>query len=137
MPAIGTGLGSDVDVCRAKGFEVHAMDQNFMTFPDESFDVLWCRHVLERSVAPLFTLTEYRRLTKAGGLVYVEVPAPDTSAHHERRPNHYSVLSAGGWQSLFLRAGLHVLRAQQHSFTADTGADAYFAFQLRKPAMEG
>lgn len=134
LEAIGTSLGADVDICRAKGFDVRAMDQNFMDFPDESFDVLWCRHVLEHSVAPLFTLSEYRRLTKPGGIIYIEVPAPDTSAHHERGPNHYSVLPLSGWVSLFSRAGLAMKRGQQHNFEVDCGPDSYFAFTLRRPA---
>jgi SAM-dependent methyltransferase len=134
IAAIGTGLGPDVHVCRAKGFDVRSMDQNFMDFPDASFDVLWCRHVLEHSVAPLFTLSEYKRLTKAGGLIYVEVPAPDTSAHHERGQNHYSVLTASAWIGNFKRAGLTVERGQQHNFEVGTGPDTYIAFTLRKPA---
>jgi SAM-dependent methyltransferase len=130
-------LGADVSICRAKGLEVHEMDQNFMTFADESFDVLWSRHVLERSIAPMFTLSEYRRLTKAGGFLYIEVPAPDTSAHHERETNIYSALSPGAWQSLFMRAGFKILRGQRHAFTAPSGDDAYYAFWLRKPDVEG
>jgi hypothetical protein len=50
-------------------------------------DIYW------NSVAPLFTLAEYRRATKPDGLVYVEHPAPDISARHENNPNHYSVFT--------------------------------------------
>jgi ubiquinone/menaquinone biosynthesis C-methylase UbiE len=107
------------------------MDQNFMEFGDGEFDFLWCRHVLEHSVAPLFTLKEYRRVTKSGGLVYVEVPAPDTSAHHERNPNHYSVLPSSSWLSLFARAGLAVERGVEINFTPACGPDTYWAFLLR------
>src|SRR3954471_21710926 len=100
LEPVGITPGSDAAVCRGKGFDVREMDQNFMDFADASFDLLWCRHVLEHSVAPLFTLSEYRRVTRPNGLVYVEVPAPDTSAHHERNPNHYSILSASSWMAL-------------------------------------
>lgn len=132
--ATGITLGGDYDVCREKGFDVHQMDQNFMDFADASFDLLWCRHVLEHSVAPLFTLAEYRRLTKPGGLIYVEVPAPDTSAHHETNPNHYSVLSISAWNSLFSRVGLTVERSINLEFTIPTGQDLYWAFRLRRSA---
>lgn len=133
MEAVGTGLGPDVDTCRAKGFDVRAMDQNFMDFADDSFDVLWCRHVLEHSIAPLFTLSEYKRLTKPGGLIYVEVPAPDTSAHHERGQNHYSVMQLSGWLANFKRMGLNLELGVKHSFEVGTGPDTYLAFTLRKP----
>ncbi|MBY0511423.1 MAG: class I SAM-dependent methyltransferase [Rhodospirillaceae bacterium] len=134
IEAIGTGLGPDVETCRAQGFDVRAMDQNFMDFPDESFDVLWCRHVLEHSVAPLFTLSEYKRLTKPGGLIYVEVPAPDTSARHEHGRNHYSVMQMSGWLANFERMGLVMEHGGKHKFEVGTGPDIYFAFNLRKPA---
>ncbi len=134
LTPVGISLGTDVGVCRAKGFDVRAMDQNFMDFPDATFDLLWCRHVLEHSVAPLFTLTEYRRLTKRGGLIYIEVPAPDTSAHHERGKNHYSVLTQSGWLSQFRRVKCTVERAMPINFTAVCGPDTYWSFLLRTPS---
>jgi SAM-dependent methyltransferase len=133
VEAVGLTLGSDYEACRAKGFDVHQMDQNFMDFPDASFDFLWCRHVIEHSIAPLFTLSEYRRLVKPDGHVYIEVPAPDTSAHHETNPNHYSVLPLSSWLSLFPRAGLALERSVALNFTAPCGPDTYWAFLL-KPA---
>jgi SAM-dependent methyltransferase len=134
LDTVGITLGSDAEICRRKGFDVREMDQNFMDFADGSFDLLWCRHVLEHSVAPLFTLSEYRRVTKPGGLVYVEVPAPDTSAHHERNPNHYSVLPMSSWLNLIARAGFAVARNNQLSFKVPCGPDMYWSFLLRRPA---
>jgi hypothetical protein len=37
-----------------------------MEFEDGEFDLLCCRHVLEHSVAPLFTLTEIPQAPEAG-----------------------------------------------------------------------
>jgi SAM-dependent methyltransferase len=130
---VGVTIGPDYEICRQKGFEVLEMDQNFLAF-DEEFDLLWCRHVLEHSIAPFFTLSEYRRLTKLQGLVYVEVPAPDTSVHHERTPNHYSVLPDSAWQSLFLRAGFLLESRIVHTFEAVCGPDAYWGYLLRRTA---
>jgi len=132
LPAVGVTLGPDLEVCRAKGFDVLHLDQNFLEFDGEAFDFLWCRHVLEHSIAPFFTLSEYLRLTRPGGLVYVEVPAPDTSVHHEANPNHYSVLTASGWLSLFERAGFKVERRMDHPFNAMCGPDLYWGFLLRR-----
>jgi len=134
VPAVGVTLGPDRAICQAKGFDVREMDQNFLEFEDETFDLLWCRHVLEHSVVPFFTLFEYRRLTKPNGLVYVEVPAPDTSAHHEANPNHYSVLPKSAWLSLFLRAGFSVESRMEHAFDVVCGPDVYWGFLLRRPA---
>jgi len=131
IEAVGITLGSDTAICRSKGFEVHSMDQNFMDFADGQFDLLWCRHVLEHSVAPLFTLYEYSRIVRPNGLVYVEVPAPDTSAHHETNPNHYSVFPASSWLSLFSRAGFVVVRSLEINFNVPCGPDTYWSFLLR------
>lgn len=132
IQAVGITLGSDYDLCRSKGLDVHPYDQNFTGFADQSFDGLWCRHVLEHSVAPLFTLAEYRRLTKAGGHVYVEVPAPDTSAHHEANPNHYSVFGLSQWTSLMQRTGFTILRSVAINFEVKCGPDTYYSFLLRR-----
>lgn len=132
LRAVGITLGSDFAACQAQGFEVHQMDQNFMDFANSEFDLLWCRHVLEHSVVPVFTLAEYWRVTKPNGLAYVEVPAPDTSAHHERNPNHYSVLPASSWFSLFSRVGFAVERSVAMDFIVPCGPDTYWSYLLRR-----
>ena len=132
LRAVGVTLGPDFVTCRAKGFEVYQMDQNFMDFADDEFDFLWCRHVLEHSVAPLFTLAEYHRVTKPDGLVYIEVPAPDTSAHHENNPNHYSVFPASSWLALFSRVGFALERSIAINFTMPCGPDTYWSYLLRR-----
>jgi SAM-dependent methyltransferase len=135
VAATGITLGPDYEVCRAKGFDVRPMDQNFMSFADADFDFLWCRHVLEHSVAPLFTLGEYRRVTKPNGLVYVEVPAPETSAHHETNANHYSVFPSACWLQLFARAGFLVQSSNELTFTVPCGPDKYLSYLLRRPEV--
>jgi len=129
--AIGVTLGTDAAICRAKGFEIRCDDQSFLSFGDQEFDLLWCRHVLEHSVAPLFTLSEYRRVVKPGGFVYVETPAPDTSAHHERNPNHYSVLPRSAWMELFRRTDFVLENHKTLNFEVPCGPDQYWAFLLR------
>jgi SAM-dependent methyltransferase len=133
LTGTGIAVGLDVDTCRAKGLDVLERDQSFMDFPDGQFDVLWSRQVLQRSAIPLFTLTEYCRVTKPGGVIYVEVPAPDTSAHHEGRPNHYSVLPMSSWMRLFGLAGCIMRRGSAINFTLPTGPDTYWSFVLNRP----
>ncbi len=130
--AIGITLGEDVDICLEKGYDVRRMDQNFMDFPDCHFDFLWCRHVLEHSLAPFFTLSEYHRILKPNSFAYVEVPAPDTDAHHENNPNHYSVLTLSSWKSLFERVHLDIERSFEYNFKSQIGKDLYYGFILKK-----
>jgi SAM-dependent methyltransferase len=133
ITAVGTPLGPDVEICRATGLDVRAMDQSFLEFADGEFDFLWCRHVLEHSVFPLFTLTEYHRVLKPRGNAYIEVPAPDTACHHQRNRNHYSVLGKSMWASLFQRAGFSLVWEGDIRFTVPAGPDLYWAFLLHKP----
>jgi SAM-dependent methyltransferase len=134
METLGITLGPDRELHRAKGFDVREMDQNFMAFADGEFDFLWCRLVLAHSLAPLFTLSEYRRVTKPGGRVYIEVPAPDTSAHHEGNIDHCSVLPLSSWLNMFARSNFAVERSTAINFTAPSGPDTHWSFLLRRNA---
>lgn len=131
MEATGIALGTDIEACRARGLDAVEMDMARLDFPDAAFDVVWCRHALEHSIFPLFTLAEFRRLLRPGGRLYVEVPAPDTVAHHERNPNHYSVLGKSMWLSLFGKAGFDVALLWDLNFTLEIGPDTYWAFLLQ------
>lgn len=132
MDAVGITLGPDFEICRNKGLKVRQMDQSFLEFDDEEFDFLWCRHVLEHSIFPLFTLTEYSRVVKPGGHIYVEVPAPDTPCAHQANPNHYSVLGESMWVRLFEKVGLSVIQSFALNFAVPAGPDVYWAFLLTK-----
>lgn len=133
VPAVGITLGEeDVSVCRTRGYAVTQMDQSFLDFADASFDVLWARHVLEHSVFPLFTLAGFNRVLKPGGVLYVEVPAPDTACHHEQNPNHYSMLPRSSWISLLQRTGFEELKSVTYQFTVSAGLDEYWGFYCRK-----
>jgi len=127
----GIALGEDVQICQKEGLNVLEMDQSFLDFADSTFDIIWCRHALEHSVFPFFTLTELHRLLTGSGILYVEVPAPDTSCHHETNLNHYSVLGKSMWVSLFERAGFAIEDSLVINFQVPAGPDEYWAFFLR------
>lgn len=118
----------DVTICREKGHTVLKMDQSFLEFPDGSFTFLWARHVIEHSIFPYFTLSEFARVTATGGFLYLEVPAPETSCHHERNPNHYSVLNMGAWKSLLERSGFTIQEDAYFRFVTGIGPDEYWGF---------
>ena len=122
----------DLMICIQKGFETYKMDQSFLKFPEEEFDFIWCRHCLEHSVFPYFTLYGFYRLLRPGGYSYVEVPAPDNSCHHEQNKNHYSVLGKSMWVELIKRSGFTLLDAIDLSFEVPAGPDTYWAFIQQK-----
>jgi SAM-dependent methyltransferase len=129
LAPVGVTLSAaDAEACRAADFEVHACDQSFLDFPDASFDLVWCRHCLEHSVFPLFTLRGLRRVLRPQGWLYVEVPAPDTACRHQVNPNHYSVFGRSVWIELLRRAGCRVVDTVEIRFRVDAGEDLYWGF---------
>ena len=55
----------------------HAIDEGDATsihFANESFDILYCYHVLEHILNPLAALHEMKRVLKRGGILYLGVP---------------------------------------------------------------
>lgn len=129
---IGVTLGKDYEICKDKGFDVYECDQSFLDFPKESFDLVWCRHALEHSIFPLFTLNGFCNVLRPGGILYVEVPAPETAARHELNPNHYSCFTKDVWYSLFMKSDLKVLDAYDIKFKIPLGDDCYHCFYLTK-----
>ena len=133
LSAVGITLNDeDVRICRKNGHDVRKMDQSFLEFLDGSFDFVWARHVIEHSIFPYFTLMEFARVLAPGGTLYLEVPAPETSCHHETNPNHYSVFGRGAWVSLLGRCGFAVCDEAKYSFTTGMGPDEYWGFICSK-----
>jgi len=134
---IGCGQGLFLDILKAKGFtnlvgvtlsdddliacgdKWHSClksDMSDLPVPNGIVDYVWCRHALEHSPYPLFTLYEFNRVMKKGSKMYVEVPAPDCPRAHEFNPNHYSVLTINMWVALMQRAGFTVQAVHNLSF---------------------
>lgn len=123
----------DVAVCQSKGFTAFKMDQSFLDFDDNFFHFIWARHCIEHSIFPFFTLWQFNRVLADAGYLYVEVPAPDTSTHHETNPNHYSVLTKSAWMSLLTRSGLKIVYESTIPIKLDeTRDDTYYYFVCQK-----
>ncbi len=134
----------DVEACGRHGLQVLPMDISFLDFADGSLDFIWCRHALEHSPFPYFTLLEQHRVLKEGGRLYVEVPAPDNDRQHEYNANHYSILGITMWKALFQRAGFVPLLLTDLKFNLSRPEQAkpfrehYYVCLLQKqPAQSG
>jgi SAM-dependent methyltransferase len=133
LQAVGITINDeDLRICREKGHEVLDMDQSFLDFRDGEFDLVWARHCIEHSIFPMFTLSGFHRVLKNGGMLYVEVPAPDTMFHHERNLNHYSVFTKSAWASLLNRSGFRIAWDNNFDFPLRDGPDTYYMFVCEK-----
>ena len=106
----------DIAECNKDGLNTFKSDFTFINLPNDTADFIWCRHSLEHSVFPFFTLLEYNRLLKNGHQMYVEVPAERTDRRHEENGNHYSIMGNEMWANLFLKAGFDIEYIKQFVF---------------------
>ena len=124
----GVGLSpGDNKIARDKGHTIKEYDLSFLPqqdgYYDESVDFIFCRHTLEHSPYPIFTLMEYNRILKQGCKIYIEVPAPDCDRKHEFNPNHYSILGATQLAALLQRTGFNIDTFQDFSFNISMPTD--------------
>jgi len=101
----GVTLGEDYRVCKELGMTVHEADVSFLPFANNSYDLIFARHILEHSPCPIPTLMEWKRVSRKY-LILVS-PAPDYWSY--RGQNHYSVapkeqlewwLERSGWKCI-------------------------------------
>ncbi len=150
---VGCGPGMALDWFHSRGFDATGVDMNLEAVEalidrgllavqrdqndmdgqwERSFDCVWARHVLEHSPIPYFTLQEFARVLKPGGILYVEVPSPGTACGHEVNRNHYSVMGQPMWEQLMRRAGFSIIQSTSITFTTPIGSDQYIGMIARK-----
>ncbi|MFH0735568.1 MAG: class I SAM-dependent methyltransferase [bacterium] len=128
---------AEYEICKNQGYDVFLMDQSFLDFNDENFNIIWARHVIEHSLMPYYTLIEFKRVLKSDGILYIEVPAPDTIFNHQNNPFHFSTLTKSSWKSLIQRAGfviINILEIPITSFEVE-GEDYYWTFLCAKAKL--
>jgi ubiquinone/menaquinone biosynthesis C-methylase UbiE len=102
----GVSLGKDAELAKQAGKNVFKADQAFLDmFEDESFDLIWARHVVEHSPMPLLSLFEFYRVSRAHLILIV--PKPSFFGRFGKQ--HYSVLYDDQWKFLLERAGWGVI----------------------------
>jgi len=126
----------DYEACKNKNYEVFFSDFSDISVKNSSIDFIWCRHAIEHSPAPLFTLYEFNRILKTGGHAYIEVPVPDSLRIHENNPNHYSVLGVKMWKSLIAKSGFQLVASQVQKVNINFGnallKEDYYSFVIKK-----
>lgn len=100
----GITTGQEYLLAKKSGFEVKNMDMSFLDYPDNSFDLIFARHVAEHSPMPILSLMEWNRVCR--DFLCLIVPNPDFYARAGGQ-NHYYVLYADQWEALARRAGFH------------------------------
>lgn len=102
----GITLGEEALIAKEDNHNVLNMDMNFLEFPDNSFDLIFSRHVCEHSFSPLLSLMEWHRVCEKW--LCLIVPSPEYFARAGGK-GHYYVLYADQWKALIERAGFGII----------------------------
>lgn len=113
-----------IRVCRKAGLEVHHGDLASAKFPDDSFDVVTVRHVIEHIPTPHAFVTELTRVLKPGGTLVIETPNSHalgrswfaTNWFANETPRHLFLYAPENLRMLFARYGL----AEQSCYLSST-----------------
>lgn len=98
-----------IDILENKEQGIAKMDVHELDFDRESFDIIFCSHVLEHTLAPVVAIGEMRRVLKTDGHLIVGLPIyPDFCT-----PDHNYVLPIGSWEHLFERCALEVIETKE------------------------
>lgn len=94
------------DIITSQIGKVLLADAHELPFADDSFDIIYCNHVLEHTLSPLICLIEMKRVCKPDGHIVIGVPV---------HPGFYSdchnyVLTEQGWALLISRVGLNIMQ---------------------------
>lgn len=116
---VGVTLGPDFAVCLEKGLQVYERDMTNLPFTDETYDLLFARHVLEHSPFPILTLMEWRRVSKK----YLLLVAPCPYHWGWIGRNHYSMAPEPQLEWWLARSGWAIekkmyLMAEEDEFTS-------------------
>jgi SAM-dependent methyltransferase/glycosyltransferase involved in cell wall biosynthesis len=101
-----------VKASQEKGLNIVLGFVEALPFPDESFDLVCSRHVMEHVGDPQKALSEIKRVLKPGG--YVAAVTPHRFPDPE--PAHITQLRIQAWQGEYEKAEFDVLYADLRSF---------------------
>ena len=97
----GVTLGKhDYEEAKKRG-TVYNYDASFMPFEDNSYDMIFARHILEHSPMPLITLMEWHRI--ASKYLILVFPAPEYWLYYGK--NHYHMMNKEQLWWLLARSG--------------------------------
>lgn len=102
---VGVTLGDDARICQEADLLVYRADMSFLPFERDEFTLIFARHTLEHSPAPLLTLMEWHRVSQQ----WLLLVTPNYDLFGPKGQNHYYVLLPDQWEGLLERAGWHVI----------------------------
>ena len=109
-----------LEICRSKGIEMQEGKLDPSKFDNESFDIITSFEVLEHINNPQEEVTNFNRLLRPGGLIYLTTPNFNSLLRHRLKerynviayPEHLSYYTPKTLKNLFLSQGFKTLQIQ-------------------------
>jgi len=101
----GVTLADDKPCEGLENLEVIKKDIHFLELPDNSYDLIFARHIIEHSPIPMYMLFEMKRVSK--NFIYMVVPECNWLGLQPK--NHYAIFTPEMWEKLFERVGLKIV----------------------------
>jgi SAM-dependent methyltransferase len=108
-------------------------DMHALPWPNNFFDAVTARHVLEHSISPYLAIKEIFRVLKPNGTLYAVMP-DSSSEWIALWEDHYSVLTPSNWKKLFMDNGFDLVRFNENEWLASHSMahETEYRFILRK-----
>lgn len=114
------GLDADpvvVQICKSRGLRVHEGTIEQQDYPDNYFDAITLKHVIEHIYDPVLLLKECHRILKPGGKLVLLTPNLESLGHKKFKyfwlgldpPRHLFLFSAKTLSEAIQRAGYRVI----------------------------
>lgn len=103
-----TAISFNKSLCEQDDKIIYA-DDGFTNFPDKSFDIIWSKYALNKSLCAVYTLAEYFRLLNNDGLLYVEIISDENYLDKKNIDNNFSLYRKEIWKLLFENVGFNII----------------------------
>ncbi len=103
-----TAITTNKNICDYND-KIQLIDESFTSFSDKSFDVIWSKHSLNKSLSAIFTLTEYFRLLTNDGLLYIELISDENFTNKTSIGSNFSLFRKEIWKLLVENTGFNVI----------------------------
>lgn len=110
--------------------DIFKMDMNYLTFNDNAFDIIYAHHSLEHNIKPQLAATEFIRVIKPGGIIYITIPLL-----YEADARECTVFRKDDLPGMFRQYTDEILlsRLVRKGDDAAEGNEFRFAFMVKKP----
>lgn len=83
---VGIDLNPDkINIAQENGHTVYAGDLQELPFENERFNAIYCRHTFEHILYPRKAISEFHRVLKPGGIIFVIAPKTSLSGPHVQK----------------------------------------------------